>query len=61
MPKRATLIILTNQAQEALLQVTKRHWSEQQQVCAHSASMRYGGEFDQPVQSCFCAHLASFW
>lgn len=32
MPKRATPVILTNQEQEALVQVTKRHRSEQQQV-----------------------------
>ena len=32
MPKRATPVILTDQEQEALVQVTKRHRSEQQQV-----------------------------
>jgi putative transposase len=32
MPKRATQVILTDQEQEALVQITKRHRSEQQQV-----------------------------
>ena len=32
MPKRATQVILTDREQEALVQVTKRHQSEQQQV-----------------------------
>ena len=32
MPKRATRVILTDQEQEALVQITKRHRSEQQQV-----------------------------
>lgn len=32
MPKRATQVILTDQEQEALVQVTKRHRSEQQHV-----------------------------
>jgi transposase len=32
MPKRATQVILSDQAQEALVQFTKRHRSEQQQV-----------------------------
>jgi putative transposase len=32
MPKRATQVILSQQDQEALVQITKRHRSEQQQV-----------------------------
>ena len=32
MPKRATIIVLTKQEQEGLLQITKRHRSEQQVV-----------------------------
>jgi putative transposase len=32
MPKRATQVILTDQEQEALVQITQRHRSEQQQV-----------------------------
>jgi hypothetical protein len=32
MPKRATRVILTDQEQEALVPITKRHRSEQQQV-----------------------------
>ena len=32
MPKRATLVILSDQEQEALVQLTKRHQSEQQHV-----------------------------
>ena len=32
MPKRATQVILSQQEQEALVQITKRHRSEQQQV-----------------------------
>jgi putative transposase len=32
MPKRATQVSLTDQEQEALVQITKRHRSEQQQV-----------------------------
>ncbi|HEX4206155.1 MAG TPA: hypothetical protein VHZ51_18555 [Ktedonobacteraceae bacterium] len=32
MPKRATLIVLSEKEQEGLLQITKRHRSEQQVV-----------------------------
>ena len=69
MPKRATAVILSEKEQEGLLQITKRHRSEQQVVlrarivllaAQGSANARIARELGVNVTPCVCGGIAGW-